>query len=199
MLFLRLQVLKELRDITDLRDDRMYSIHWRLMNTKRVGGVPQSRDRLYIVLLQRNGEARVPFEWPEDCPSVTLASLMDRGSTRLSTYDRYPMPASKTARANIADAIKRVKDRAAREGKDPVSYNIIVDMCASKGHMMEDACPCITKARGGSLAFWSLPHGRALSASELVRLQGVDPSRTIGVLSGVEPSNGHSAPSAIKA
>ena len=49
-----------------------------------------------------------------------------------------------------------------------------VDAGSSKPHIVFGACPCLTKSRGQSRAFWTLQHGRPLSIREMARLQGLD-------------------------
>ena len=39
--------------------------------------------------------------------------------------------------------------------------------------------PTLTRARGQSLAWWSLQHGRKLTITELMRVQGVPPDSVV--------------------
>ena len=52
-----------------------------------------------------------------------------------------------------------------------------VDTQGSLPNIGIEHAPCLTRTRGLSLAFWSLQHARALTASELMRIQGFDPSQ----------------------
>ena len=44
--------------------------------------------------------------------------------------------------------------------------------CSPHCHIRIDRCPCITRTRGASKAFYSLKHERFLTLQELMRLQG---------------------------
>ena len=52
-----------------------------------------------------------------------------------------------------------------------------VDIQGSNSNVGIEYAPCLTRARGSALAFWSLQHARALTVSELMRLQGFDPGQ----------------------
>ena len=56
----------------------------------------------------------------------------------------------------------------------------VLDMGGTMPHVMLDVCPCITRARGGQLGFWSYKRVRRLSIPDLMRLQGVSPGRFSG-------------------
>eukprot|EP00959_Pyramimonas_sp_CCMP1952_P000573 10920-Pyramimonas_sp.AAC.1 len=73
---------------------------------------------------------------------------------------------------------------------------VIVDTDGAKLNFKIDGAPCLTKARGGSRTFWSLQHGRYLTITEIMRLQGVptdipvSSERQLGMMLG----NGFSVP-----
>ena len=72
-----------------------------------------------------------------------------------------------------------IHDKARAEGEDPTSYPAAIDTNSSTPAVMTTYATTLTRARGNSLAWWSLQHGRKLSASELMRVQGVSPSSVV--------------------
>jgi len=44
-----------------------YSIFWRVLNSKNYG-VPQNRERVYIVGFRRTSSLMAPFPWPKPIP-----------------------------------------------------------------------------------------------------------------------------------
>ncbi len=103
--------------------------------------------------------------------------FLDACSVAFETYDTYPFPEAKIARMNLGAAIAHVTKKARAEGKDPTSYPVVVDTCSTKPQICYNYAPCLTKARGGALGFWTLQHGRPLNVRELCRLQGLDIER----------------------
>ena len=71
-------------------------------------------------------------------------------------------------------ALTRVIQVARRDHRSPADFPVVVDLQAPSLSMGWDVSPCLTKARGGSQAFFSLQHARRLSVNEMCRLQGLD-------------------------
>ena len=80
---------------------------------------------------------------------------------------------------NRLHAVKTVCEKAKDLGQDPTSYPVVVDTNASKPIAMTRWTPTLTRARGRSLSWWSLQHGRKLTISELMRVQGVSPGSVV--------------------
>ena len=55
-----LKIVKMLRDMKDAGKPA-YSVFTRILNSRKHGGVPQDRQRLYIVAIRKCGRTRVPF------------------------------------------------------------------------------------------------------------------------------------------
>lgn len=174
-----LDVLEIVRAIIDPETNQQcYSTYWKLLDSKLHGGVPQHRERVYIVLIKRCGRPSVKFEWPPMKAPVTLSSIMDRGSAKVKSYADYPLAKAgcKTRRQRLQEGLDRINKYAQENSKDPMSIACIVDTCGSKTNIGIECSPCITRSRGSQKAFWSLQHGRPLSSNELLRLQGFDPA-----------------------
>ena len=167
-------VLTVLRGMEDTNGNT-YSVSWRVLDSHTHGNVPCRRLRVYIVAIKNCGVRHVRMSWPGPVPKPGLAKICD-GDAKLSTYVNYPTPPSATASRNIRAALDKVRKVAEQESKQPTEYPIIVDTAGSQLNMGWNVAPCLTKARGGALAFWSLQHGRPLTISELCRLQGLSSS-----------------------
>ena len=115
----------------------------------------------------------------------SLSSIFDRGANKLQSYNDYPLPRPTTfknliACKNIQQALAMIHDIACAEGQDPTSYPVVVDTNSSTpARPMTRYTSALTRARGNALAWWSLQHGRKLTASELMRVQGVAPGSVV--------------------
>lgn len=168
-------ILVVLRGLKD-SDGSTYTVSWKVLNSRTHGSVPCNRSRVYIVAIKQYAGHFVHMAWPNPQPATGGLRAIFNDDTTLSTYLRYPFPSSATASRNIRVALSRVLRMAKHEGKDPTKYPVVVDTGGSSMNMGIDYAPCLTKARGGALAFWSLQHGRALTIAELCRLQGLEAS-----------------------
>ena len=96
----------------------------------------------------------------------------------VTDYITYPnfVNMSQTARKNLRMALTKVNQEAQSDpmGRSPADFPVVVDLQAPSLSMGWDVSPCLTKARGGSQAFFSLQHARRLSVNEMCRLQGLD-------------------------
>ena len=178
-----LAILQLIAAIVDSRGARVYSIFWKVLDSMLFGGVPQRRTRVWIVLVRRDGRPAIHFTWPEEIPCRHLDAMFDTGSEKLFSYKDYDecIPKQKTAARNIVAALQHVKALALSEGCEPTKYAVIVDIGGSKPSWGVGHCPCITATRASSKAFWSLQHGRRLTISEMLRLQGFDPTKVVRV------------------
>ena len=171
--------LECLRDIEDPSTGApAYSVFVRCLNSLDYG-VPQSRERIWIVLIKRCGRNAVNFQWPASCPRVGLDSIFDSESSisKMSSYEDYPLPETKVAKRNLLTTLLKVHKLAGIENREPESYPVIYDADSTECGFKVDLAPCLTKARGESRSFRSLQHDKRLSASECLRLQGHDPDR----------------------
>ena len=170
-------------------------VSWRILDTRTHGAVPCSRPRVYIVGIRRSatcglgsatgglgsaagGLEPVAVVWPCKVPCPALSTIID-DTGKLSDYDNYPFYqiSSRTKRENLEEAVMRVKTVAHRESRDPTERCVVADLGGSKVMMGWNHAPCLTKARGQALAFWSIQHNRPLSLRELARLQGLNIDR----------------------
>ena len=191
------QIIEMISQIQDAHfGGRAYSTFYKIIDS-RDHGLVQNRRRVYIVCIRRMGRERLAMNWPLAEPKPPLSSLFDLNSKRLKTYQDYPMEGlSKRIQKHLRDAIAKVSVYAEANCLTVENVPVIVDTDGAKLNYKIDGAPCLTKARGGSRTFWSLQHGRYLSITELMRLQGVPTDipvtseRQIGMMLG----NGFSVP-----
>ena len=168
-------IFQMIKDIVDRRSgEACYSIHWDIIDSLKVGCVPQRRRRLYIILLRRCGRSHVPFTWPKPIPSPPLSAVLE--GTALRSYHNYPIPCGraggKVVTRNVTAALVKTERLAKKKGVQVESIPVVVDVGGTGVNMAVDHTPCLTKSRGQSRAFFNLQSGTFLSATELFRLQG---------------------------
>ena len=109
-----------------------------------------------------------------------LSTIFDQGTSKLQSYNDYPLPPRGTnGHKNILHALIKVHEKAKALGQDPTSYPVVVGICSSKPGAMTGWTPTLTRARGQSSGWWSLQHGRKLTITELMRVQGVHPDSVV--------------------
>lgn len=124
-----------------------YQVTWNILNTKDYG-IPQQRDRLYIVAIQSS--LRQSFEWPDPQPMKELWKFVD-------TKDNESEP--------IPEFVKR-SGLLKRIPKD----SIFIDIGFTQSNFVNSGVvsPCITTQ--GNL--WCVPMKRHASIKECLQLQG---------------------------
>ena len=104
-----LEILMLLKKIKDpITNEVAYFLTWKVLNTKTVGGVPQQRKRLYIVLVKLCGRRKINFQWPCRIPCKSLDEIFDAGTEKLNSYMDYKLPKQMVARRNVAAALVKV-------------------------------------------------------------------------------------------
>jgi len=124
-----------------------YKVEWKILNTKHYG-IPQNRDRLYIV----GKLAADDIVWPEKVPLNLLEDYIDQDDNeRKTTTDRH-----ETILKNHAD--KLFID---------LAYGVSATRTFANAKVV---CPCITVKN----SIWCVPKHRHINVKELMRLQGFD-------------------------
>ena len=126
-----------------------YFLSYKILNTKHYG-IPQSRERLYIVGIRKKFMKRA-FEWPREVPlQQPLTSFMDGRNRRQESV--WPSIEKKEVLAKI-----------------PVD-SVFVDLSFPQGSLpnLATLCPCLNT----SANLWNVPYHRLATTSEYLTLQG---------------------------
>lgn len=166
----------------ELHNLRIYNVQWKLLDTKD-HGVPQSRQRWYCVGILKEHDNGT-FEFPEPIERPPIEMFLDPRDSKLA-QEGLPPVSQGTARRNVKEKLKEIQKDGGNPAKDP----FIIDCDSSTGRAVKtkDYSPCITCSRGGG--HWVTNRGRRLLKTEMMRLQGMDPTNFIVAVS--ESKLGH--------
>ena len=158
-----------LRAIKTKRGQRMYRVSWKLVNAMDCG-VPQSRNRLFIVGISGREKKLQAFRWPGVKETDPVRWYLDN-----DVADPPQLPKTKSQQDAFLNAISRI----VKAGGDPSSSEADY-ICAIGGTgaiCMQNVCPCITRNHCGSNAYFSCFRNRKLRTSEFFKLQGFPEAR----------------------
>jgi DNA (cytosine-5)-methyltransferase 1 len=130
--------------LQDLQNIPHYSISWKILNTRDYG-VPQNRERVYIV--GRRG--KIPFNWPAPTKMIPLKQIID-------FTDREPDVATERLERNLA----QLSDKSLFVNTSFLYY--------TKYPNSDKYCPCLT----AESSIWCVPFHRRANVKEYLRLQG---------------------------
>lgn len=167
----RLEGGKYLQDIlTELKSLGIYNIYHEILDTKN-HGVPHSRRRWYCVGIETSSDDG-NFSFPQAIPRASIELFLEKRDARLAATGMPPVSQG-TATTNVKSALRQL----VREGSDPTKEAFIVDCDSSPGRSkhIHGVSPCITCSRGAG--HWVTNRGRRLMKEEMMRLQGMDPTR----------------------
>ena len=168
-------LVKQHRKVFDSWMDRLgelenYNIHWDLVRTQD-HGIPHRRVRLYIVGIRKDVQKQ-PFKFPEAVPCLPLDLFLEGHSGSAGWLKILPNT-NKTHKANVSRGLEEMIDK----NYDPRSTPAIIDHGATRGAVTYFAAPTLTACRMGAGGFWLLHKGRQMTYTEMLRLQGLPPSR----------------------
>ena len=145
---------------------KAYRVETCVLNAKD-HGVPQSRKRWYVVGLRKD-LLRRKFEWPSPTPTPPLNSVLDNDA------EASPPPIPDYALPNILTAIKRIQKLGHDVNKAPMCAEVLSGLRVT---VMKGVSPCLTRTRCASGGHYLVRNHRLMTTSEILRLQGVDPTR----------------------
>lgn len=138
-------------------------------------GVPQSRPRCWIVAVQQSA-LRKPLEWPTPSPEQCRDIDKILGPRPTKQKASRPKLTSDLNKNNVARIHKTLKEK----GINAYHQTFICDIDCSErffGNMKEGCSPCLTRHRAQCGGFWITTHGRRLGTHDMLRLQGMSPTR----------------------
>mmetsp|Transcript_33738 Transcript_33738/g.85296 ORF Transcript_33738/g.85296 Transcript_33738/m.85296 type:complete len:396 (+) Transcript_33738:139-1326(+) len=158
-------ILKSLQQLGE------YNISHQILNTKQ-HGVPHNRPRMYIVGIRQDVD-RGTFAFPEPIPCPSMELFLDGRPKSSVVAAGLPPKCQGTAHSNVVKSIRKLE----REGSDPLKepYTIDCDSSANRSKWMHHVSPCITCSRRSG--HWVTSRGRRQLKTEMMRLQGMDPSK----------------------
>lgn len=161
-------ILEQLRKIADTAGKPAYDIEWKILNTNQFG-VAQNRPRVYIVGLRRNVKAR-DFKWPKPVAMKPIGAVVEK------FRGKCPLPPDSQTHAcgKVQEALTRVL----ANGENPSRVHAVVNCDSATGlHYMVGQSPCLTAGRAANGGHWLLWKQRRMTTSEMLKLQGMKPTR----------------------
>ena len=135
------KILKQLEDIN------RYNIHWKVLNTKDYG-IPQCRERLYIIGINKNKAKQQDFSFPKEIKMKNLTDFIDT--------------------ENVTK--KEIKEINKELFKNIPKNSVFIDIGFRKAKYpnSDKWAPCITAQAN----MWCVPMQRKASVKEYLMLQG---------------------------
>ena len=165
---LLLQVVEFLVGLQDRHGQADYQVEVELLNARVHAGVPQHRERIFIIGCRRDcQQADMSWPQPKDMRPIDSYLLTDDQLHVLGVpFPMLPDSRQRTLRAGL--------ERICSAGGDPEVERYVVNIGGSSPHYNLDYAPCLTRARAGDpcgmFLSWKM---RCLCAYEAVQLQGV--------------------------
>ena len=148
--------------------DGSYNLYAKVLDSAKVGGVPQHRDRLYIIGILKSADDK-SFEFPEEFEHGGMASILEK---KRPNETQIPPASQSTARDNLLAAMKAIM-----KDCEPATHPCIIDLDSTKWNWRYDESLCLTRSRGLSGGFFVTNRGRRLTVNEQMRLQAYNPNR----------------------
>jgi len=176
-------------------ENPMYWLTWDIYNSKHFG-VPQNRERLYIVGLRRSSV--VKLDWmrhDQKFKDMMNQCVMETPGIRdfllgqlkythqlveeIISWDLRSRKFNQTAKKNLRNAMSKIRSSAAVP-LDLSCSDFVVDLANgfSRTHLMYNMCPTITKTRSAREGFYLVSAAGPLSVLDYMKLQGLDPYQT---------------------
>jgi DNA-cytosine methyltransferase len=132
-------ILSGLLAMTDAKGGKLYDVTWRKLNCCKHGGLPQNRERIFIVGLLRSAQVHAT-QWPSEVgrsfvsnthphcqvPMQPLVDLLEPHDP--TTFKALPPKKQKAARSHVIRARAQMKERGLE------AEEAVVDIGSSRGH-----------------------------------------------------------------
>lgn len=139
-------------EITSISTELGYYVDYKVLNTRDYG-IPQNRERVYIIGINERSES-------DDEPSreFTWPSKEERGESIEKFVDR-------------SDTVPQTTSERLTEYINSHSANTFIELqhCSFGNRQNPEWCPCIT----ANSRMWCVPMNRRMNVSEMMSLQGV--------------------------
>ena len=148
-----------------------YTVSMSILDTLKVGGLPQSRRRLYITGVLSK-KSNVHTSWPSEIPYTPIEQILDKHSDTLGTLPVHDYQIHNFTR--LVDKLSQEQDIFAKTNM------LIAELDCGKTRSPQYGwgyAPCLTRNRSGGGGFWIFAKHRFMTLNELERLQGIPPGR----------------------
>ncbi|CAK0788983.1 unnamed protein product [Prorocentrum cordatum] len=148
-----------------------YTVSMSVLDTLKVGGLPQSRRRLYITGALSK-KSNVHTSWPSEIPCTPIEQILDKHSDKLGTLPVHDYQIHNFTR--LVDKLSQHQDIFAKTNM------LIAELDCGKTRSPQYGwgyAPCLTRNRSGGGGFWIFAKHRFMTLNELERLQGIPPGR----------------------
>jgi DNA (cytosine-5)-methyltransferase 1 len=147
-----------------------YSVYYKVLCAHDYG-VPQSRERFYLVGIRADSE-RHTFQWPVNTDPMSASAVLDPFNAETDLPGRLP------GTAKAKKLVQKAMTAVFKSGTDPRIVPVLIDIdCTDKFAVHGiDIAKTITRTRGGSGGPWVSSRGRRVTIDELFKLQGFDPN-----------------------
>lgn len=156
-----LSAIEELQAMKDDLGRQLYSIKWSVLNPRLHGGVPQNRERIFIVGIRRDVK-KAEMKWPGEMKMRNITDFLEPHVPKTQLT-------SGTEIKNLAKAREHILGQGLNPDKDPC----IVNLGGSNVHWNLGYSPCLTRSRAGSGGFYFTWLRRKMTINEILALQGV--------------------------
>ena len=157
-----------------------YFLTYQVLNTKDVGGLPQNRERIYIVGIKKSAMRR-KLKWPSGCPAMPLSGILEG-----KVVDPPQLPTTTTEQRNYLSCVEEMLKK-----KMNLTDNVVCDIGGGffnrrgvSHHMTIGHSPCLTRARCSTGGYYVFAKQRKMLTVEMTRLQGI-PDGRLRIPSGV--------------
>jgi len=159
------------------RTQEAYAINYAVLNSRNFG-VPQNRERLYIVGRRvdhiKVDTRTINLTAAAVAKPPAIRDFLGVQAAKVDLRTSVPFPANSLAAKNLKLATMKLKS--AGLNLADVNVDAVVDLASGRGvNVMNGICPTITRARGSCQGFYLTSIARRLSCQELCALQGLDP------------------------
>ncbi|CAK0883575.1 unnamed protein product [Prorocentrum cordatum] len=139
-----------------------------MLDSAKVGGVPQHRQRIYLIGILKTVDDGT-FEWPHEYKHGGMKTILDPKETPFKMV--APKATQTTACNNLIEAIEAIK----KLSWDPTKKACVIDIDSTKMNWRHDESLCLTASRGRTGGYYVSNRGRRLRLNECLRLQAHNP------------------------
>ena len=161
-----------LTDILHILTEAGYVTWHRVLDTQD-HGLPQHRERLYIVAVLRTILKSKVMDWPEPLgATVPLRTLLHGDAPVSPGIPPEPGRPLRLVRKAITEIMNKTPDL------DLHQQSLVVDIGSSEHRLgyMINRWPTITAKRASEFGYWCVDLGRRVQLADLLKLQGISPS-----------------------